>query len=188
MVANPDIVVIHDIAQCDCCGNELPKEDSNYDARQVFDLPPIKIEVTEHRRLKKTCLHCGRKNKATFPKGMDQEAQYGNGIKSLCVYLQNYQMLPYARCSEFIHGLAGHQMATGSLSNFQQQCFAYLKPYQEQVKKLLLQSAILHAGETGIRLNGNNSWVHVISNKAISFFAHHLKRGKPDLLRQNLCP
>ena len=74
MIANPDIVVIHDITQCDCCGNELPKADSNYDARQVFDLPPIKIEVTEHRRLKKTCLPCGRKNKATFPKGMNQEA------------------------------------------------------------------------------------------------------------------
>ena len=178
MIANPDIVVIHDITQCDCCGNELPKADSNYDARQVFDLPPIKIEVTEHRRLKKTCLHCGRKNKATFPKGMNQEAQYGKGIKSLCVYLQNYQMLPYSRCSEFINDLIGHQIATGSLSNFQQQCFTYLKPYQQEVKDLLLQSPILDADETGIRLNGNNSWVHVISNKAISFFGHHLKRGK----------
>ena len=178
MVTNPDIVIIHDITQCHCCGNELPKDENNYDARQVFDLPPIKIEVTEHRRLKKTCLHCGRKNKATFPEGMSQEAQYGKAIKSLCVYLQNYQMIPYSRCSEFINDLIGHQIATGSLSNFQQQCFTYLKPYQQEVKKLLLQSDILHADETGIRLNGNNSWMHVISNKTISFFGHHLKRGK----------
>ena len=178
MVANPDAIVIHNITQCDCCGNELPENETNYDARQVFDLPPIKIQVTEHRRLKKTCLHCGSENKALFPKGMPQEAQYGNGIKSLCVYLQNYQMLPYSRCSESIYDLVGHQIATGSLSNFQQQCFTYLEPYQEEVKKHLLQSSILHADETGIRLNGNTSWMHVISNKTISFFAHHLKRGK----------
>ena len=36
----------------------------------------------------------------------------------------------------------------------------------------------LHADETGLRFNGKNSWMHVISNKTLSFFAHHLKRGR----------
>ncbi len=49
---------------------------------------------------------------------------------------------------------------------------------QQNIKQRLLQSPILHADETGIRLNGKNSWMHVTSNRTISFFAHHLKRGK----------
>lgn len=178
MVANPDVIINHNITNCDCCGNTLPDDMDNYDARQIFDIPPIKMEVTEHRRIKKVCLHCGKKNSTNFPKSMNQEAQYGRGIKALCVYLQNYQMIPYSRCSELIQDLIGHKISKGSLSNFQRKCFYYLEPYQQEVKKLLLKSPTLHADETGIRLNGKNSWMHVISNKTISFFGHHLKRGK----------
>jgi transposase len=178
MVSSPDIRVIHNIYQCSCCGNTLPKTSDCYDSRQVFDLPSIEIQVTEHRAIKKTCTVCGKRNTAPFPKGLNQEAQYGNNLKSLCVYLQNYQMLPYARCKELIADLTGHNISTGSLSNFQQQCYNHLKDYQEQITKQLLQSPLLHADETGIRLNGKNSWMHVISNKTISYFAHHLNRGR----------
>ena len=178
MVVTPDTTVIHNISQCDCCGNSLAKSNETYDTRQVFDLPPIKIEVTEHRAIKKICAICGTQNTAKFPEGVTQKTQYGNGLKSLCVYLQNYQMLPYARCKEFIADLTGHNLSTGSLSNFQKACVNRLEGYQQEVKKQLLQSCILHADETGIRLNGKNSWMHVISNKNISYFAHHLNRGR----------
>ena len=91
---------------------------------------------------------------------------------------QNYQMLPYGRCAEFIEDLTGHSISSGSLSNFQRENFQSLEAYHKQVKQLLLQSPYLHADETGLRFNRKNSWMHVISNKNISFFAHHLKRGK----------
>ena len=177
-VETPETIVIHDIKQCNSCGKSLSDDFMGYDARQVFDIPPIEIQVTEHRRLHKKCTCCGKLNKGTFPKELSQEAQYGVGIKSLCVYLQNYQMLPFARCSEFISDLTGHQISTGSLSNFQRQCFHELEDYNQQIQLQLLQSPILHADETGVRLNGKNSWIHVISNKSISFFAYHLNRGK----------
>ena len=174
----PDAIIVHDIVRCDRCGGGLPKDAHGHDARQVFDIPPIRIQVTEHRRLHKTCTSCGKQNMGEFPKGLVQEAQYGDSLKSLCVYLQNYQMLPFARCSELIADLTGHRFSRGSLSNFQKQCFAGLQDYERGIKQRLLQSPILHADETGVRLNGKNTWVHVVSNRAISFFAHHLNRGK----------
>jgi hypothetical protein len=51
------------------------------------------------------------------------------------VYLQNYQMLPYARCKEFIADLTGHGMYTGSLSNFQEVCVTRLEGSEQEVKK-----------------------------------------------------
>lgn len=178
MVAAPDAIVVHDIVQCEGCGHGLPEGADSYDARQVFDIPPITIQVTEHRRLHKTCGNCGKHNIGGFPKGLVQEAQYGNSLKSLCVYLQNYHMLPFARCSEFIADLTGHHLSRGGLSNFQRQCFERLQDYEQNIKQRLLQSPILHADETGIRLNARNSWMHVTGNRTISFFAHHLNRGK----------
>lgn len=85
----PAKIVVHDITNCDCCGYALLKESQSFDARQLFDLPPIKMFVTEHRRNKKTCVHCGRENKVEFPEGLVQPAQYVNNIKALCTYFLN---------------------------------------------------------------------------------------------------
>jgi transposase len=178
MVDNPDKILEHQVDHCHYCGASLVEPPIGYDARQVFDLPEIKMEVTEHRVLKKVCSCCGKISQGSFPEGLSQKAQYGNRLKSLCIYLQNYQMLPYGRCSEFIEDLTDHRISCGSLSNFQRESFISLEDYEQQVKQRLLQSAYLHADETGLRFNGKNSWMHVISNKTISFFAHHLKRGK----------
>ena len=178
MVANPDKIVEYQADHCHYCGGSLREAPVGYQALQVFDLPEIKMEVTEHRILKKACTCCGKISQGSFPEELSQKAQYGNRLKSLCIYLQNYQMLPYGRCGEFIEDLTGHRISCGSLSNFQRESFISLEDYEHQVKQHLLQSTYLHADETGLRFNGNNSWMHVISNKVISFFAHHLKRGK----------
>ena len=106
------------------------------------------------------------------------KTQYGNHLKSRCVYLQNYQMLPCARRKEFIADLTVHSISSGSLPNIQALCVTRLERCEQEIKKQLLHRPILHADETGIRLNGKLSWMHVINNKSISNFAHHLNRGR----------
>ena len=86
-VTNPDKIVVHQPDQCHYCGESLSEASVGYQARQVFDLPEIKIEVTEHRTLKKACACCGKISQGSFPKALSQKAQYGNRLKSLCVYL-----------------------------------------------------------------------------------------------------
>ena len=183
----PDKIIFHDITECECCKSELPKE-GVIKSRQVFDIPKIKIEVTEHRTITKVCTSCGKKNKTNFPKGLVQEAQYGNNVKAFAVYLQNYQMIPFARCSELIKDLTGHKISTGSLANFQAQSYNKLEVFDNKIKNLSLQSPILHADETGVRLNGKLTWMHVLSNEFMSFFGHHQKRGKEAINDFNIIP
>ncbi len=45
---------------------------SEYKARQVIDLPTIRMQVTEHRVIEKTCRRCKRQNTGDFPKGLVQ--------------------------------------------------------------------------------------------------------------------
>lgn len=186
-VPNPDKIIIHDISQCECCNSLLP-DGGEVKSRQIFDIPKIKIKVTEHRILIKKCTNCGAKNKSNFPDDLVQEAQYGNQIKSLGVYLQNYQMIPYARCVELLYDLTGHRLSGGSLANFQSKMFNQLDTFESEIKTLLLQSPILHGDESGMKVNGNGNWMHVASNKFYSHFGFHKKRGQEAIDSFNIIP
>ena len=186
-IENPDIIVLHEITQCECCKSQLPKE-GKIKSRQIFDIPKIKIEVTEHQIITKVCGNCGKKNKTNFPEGLVQEAQYGNNVKAFSVYLQNYHMLPFKRCSELIEDLTGHKISEGSLANFQVKSYKNLEDYETELKKMLLKSNVLHADETGIRLNGKLHWMHVLSNEFFSYFGYHHKRGKEAINDFNIIP
>jgi len=174
---NIDKIIVHDITQCQCCKAELPK-DGEIKTRQIFDIPKIQIEITEHRTITKICSHCGAKNKSNFPEYLVQEAQYGNNIKALAVYLQNYHMIPYKRCSEIIFDLTGHHISVGSLANFHSVIYKDLEPFEKKLKKILLKSPVLNVDETGSRLNGKLNWIHVASTNLMSYFGFHSKRGK----------
>jgi transposase len=66
-VAEPDHVVNHPLpATCDACGSTLDEAHVS-EARQVFDIPPQQVEVTEHRALEVRCT-CGKVHRSEFPK------------------------------------------------------------------------------------------------------------------------
>src|SRR3954452_20869251 len=104
--ALPDEVVIHTVKQCRCCGKSLSNiHAKDYERRQVFDIPPIEMRVTEHRVEIKSCSHCNTLNKAIFPDAVNQPVQYGSNVQQLAVYFTQYQLLPYGRASEIFKDL-----------------------------------------------------------------------------------
>src|SRR5208282_6921900 len=78
-VKNPDHIAVHRLEVCPHCGGrDLGQEPAlNYESRQVFDLPPSLLQVTEHRAEIKCCPHCGEEGRAEFPAGVSAPAQYG---------------------------------------------------------------------------------------------------------------
>ena len=104
-VEEPDHIELHEVEQCDLCGATLTDvEAEDHIKRQVFDIPPVKIEVTEHQAEIKTCPHCGHTNIASFPPDVTASVQYGNRIRSMAVYLNNYQFVPIGCIGDFFEG------------------------------------------------------------------------------------
>ena len=56
MSSDPDTTEIREVECCENCGCSLKEQPViDYDRRQVFDLPPIAVEVTEYRAEIKAC-------------------------------------------------------------------------------------------------------------------------------------
>lgn len=178
MVDTPDCVKVHQVSTCRQCGHSLTEVPAkSHERRQVFDLPPLKVEVTEHRAEIKRCLQCGCLNKGTFPEDVRLPVQYGPGLKAVAVYLNQYQLLPYERTSEIFADLFGHHLSQGTLVNTNQACYEAVEAVEQKIKELLAASPTINCDETGTNADGKKQWLHVAGTERLTCYSVHPKRG-----------
>lgn len=175
----PDRSLRHAPAACTSCGHSLESMEGQPlpDARQVFDLPVLKLEVTEHRLIEKCCPWCGTTSRGHFPEGVAPGAQYGDQLKALLVYLTNYHLLPWQRTCELISDLLGQPLAEGTLQAALSACSAGLAATEAQIKDAISGAAVANFDETGLYVAGHRHWLHVSSTPTLTHYAAHPKRG-----------
>lgn len=189
MSDHPDRIEWHRADRCDHCNRLLKDAKShNYEKRQEFDIPPIKIEVVEHRAEIKDCPYCGNIQKADFPVTIQQPVQYGPGLKSLAVYLNNYQFVPYERMSEFFRDIFSLPISPGTLVNINKACYGQLENFEAVVKTRLANADVANFDETGLRMEGKRAWLHSVSTPLLTFYGTHSKRGQEAMNDMDILP
>ena len=179
-IAHPGHEIIHPMKACAHCQTNLEQLPAGgHEKRQVFDLPPLQVEVTEYRAEIKHCPACDQDSTASFPAEVTQPVLYGPGIKALTVYLHQYQMIPLERVSEtFADGIA-HLLAEGTIEEAGQVIAARVAGVNQAVKQHLTgQEKVVHFDETGMHINGKLRWLHSTSTAGLTSYAIHAKRGK----------
>ena len=189
MVDKPDQIQKHVLDQCCHCHNPLKDTDIiAYKKRQVFDIPPLKLEVTEHQAEIKKCCHCGKTNTAQFPPGVTQSVQYGPGIKSFSVYLMQYQLIPSERTTELLEDIFSQSISEGTLYNWNRTAYQNLEYTEAVIKQQLIGSPVVHFDETGTFCQNKLNWLHVVSNSHLTYYDIHPKRGKKAMDDINVLP
>ena len=149
----------------------------DYESRQVFDVPPRPLEVTEHRAEIKWCPHCAAQVRAEFPAGVSAPVQYGPRFQSLMVYLNQQQLLPYDRLAQLCEDLFGQPLSAGTLVAANERVFAQLEPFARVLVSQVPQAPVVHLDESGLRVAGALHWLHVASTAELTFYGVHPKRG-----------
>jgi transposase len=174
----PDIT--HSIAldRCPDCDTDLRDQPTvSEEKRQVFDLPPIAMEVTEHRAECKWCPRCAKWITAPFPAEVSAPVQYGHGMQSVMSYLNIAQLLPCERTADVCQDLFGHRPSAGSVVRAVARCAEKVAPAVERIAGVLRQAKQLHADETGVRCAGKTEWIHVAATTTHTLYNHSPKRG-----------
>jgi len=174
-VTDPDHFEWYQVDQCSKCNLDLSCSPvTGLQRRQVFDIPEPPIEVTEHQAEIKIC-SCGQRCVANFPPGISAPTQYGQRVKTLCVYLNYQQLIPEDRVSEFFSDLFSLGIASATVVATGERFATSLSSWKQETEDCL---AAKNLDQTGLRVQGKNQWLHVMSNEAATVDRVSPKRGE----------
>jgi transposase len=182
-VAEPDEVILHALERCPCgCERSLSGAPVlRHDRRQVFELPPQQLVVTEHRVEVKRCPVAGREVSAPFPPGVDATAQYGQRFHGWLVYLRVAQLLPLRRIRQMVGDLFGQPVSEATVEGAVQSVHDALPPFERALVAALQHCPVLHADESGLRVDRKLHWLHVLCSERFTWYGVHPRRGRAAL-------
>lgn len=186
---NPDHIKRHRLDRCEHCGadvSEAPVQEIL--RRQVYELPPLRLEITEHQAEVKRCPCCQKTLQAPFPEGVDQKSQYGPRVKGLLVYLNNYQLVPYQRIGELFYDLFAQPLSAGLIYTANQSASERLSATEAHIKAALTCAPVVHFDETGLYEKGKRIWLHSASTEHYTYDKADQKRGKQAMDRAGILP
>jgi transposase len=175
---SPQHTHIHPLRRCEC-GEDLSGQPAiDFQRRQVFDLPSLSLECTEHRAEIKECPGCGALAAAAFPAEVSAPVQYGKNFRTLLTYLYDAQEGTSGRIGEMGQEMFGYALSEATLQSARQELSEALAPFEERLVQILPQEPVLCADETSCLINKVNYWLHTLCTPLLTFFAVHPKRGK----------
>jgi len=184
-----DQVVIHPVVHCLGCGASLEEvEVLNLNGRQVHDLPPMQLVVTEHQSEEKCCPDCGVLNQGAFPADINSVVQYGSELKGLMVYLMEGQLLPSERVCQLLGEVLDCEISDGTLYNARLRCYEQLAAVEVHIKDGIQAAPVAHFDETGFRVKGGLMWLHVACNGWLTAYFIHPKRGQVAMDAMDILP
>jgi transposase len=177
-VADPDEVVRHDPGACGGCGADFAgAAEESVERRQVFDLPPMTVRVTEHQLVARRC-GCGATTCGTAPQGVTAPVQYGPRITAIILYLYVGQFLSKKRTAQALAELFGTPVSDSTVHVMTKRAAEGLTDVLGVLRDRIAEAEVAGFDETGLRVAGSLHWVHCARTDKYTLITCHPKRGK----------
>jgi transposase len=156
----------HKPTVCQSCGMALsPGSAMNligeYDE---IEIPPVKPHVLRHRRYACQCGGCGALVKAPAP-AVSTKTPFGPRIHALAIYYKGFQALSYERLRGMFRDAFGLRVSEGALMNMFIRSHPRFRVEADKARAMLRAAKVVASDETGVRIEGTNSYHWVFHGK-----------------------
>ena len=171
----------HRADRCPDCGGPLRRCEETR-VRYVEDIPEIKPEVTEHTIHRDWCPKCRKQVEPRITDALPGSS-LGNHVLVLSAWLH------YAlgnTLSQIVAVFDFHlqmKITAGGLLQMWYRLQAILYGWYEQIQKEALHAAVLHADESGWRVDGKTHWLWCFTTRNLTYYMINRSRGSPALMK-----
>jgi transposase len=156
---SPDGLRDHKPVVCARCGGAFAADADmtligEYDE---IEIPPVKPFVVRHRRFACQCGQCGAQVKAPAP-AIATMTPFGPRIHALAIYLKGFQALSYERLRGLFRDAFGLGVSEGALMNMFIRSRNGFKIEADKARAVLRTAKVVASDETGVRIEGTNSY------------------------------
>lgn len=169
----------HRADNCPDCGGRL-KRCAETRLRYTEDIPDISPEVTEHAIHRDWCPRCKKKVEPPVVAALPG-SQLGNRVLVLSAWLHYALGNTLSQIVEVFNFHLQMKLSEGGLIDMWDRLQAILFAWYEEIQKQALQSAVLHADETGWRVAGQTNWLWCFGNRDLTYYMIDRSRGSPAL-------
>lgn len=148
------------LAECPHCGTQLGAS-AEVRERYVWDLLPPKVQVIRYRIVRYRCQKCRR-----WVEHKPDDVLPGHHLSvramTAVVYLREGLRLPVNRVQQYLAD-AGLELSGGTIEQVCTEVAQHLRPHYEAIREAARSQAGVGLDETGLRVNGENHWLWVLS-------------------------
>lgn len=168
----PDEDTIHHDVRLDCCphcGCEDLEDTDRFDDHLVEDIPEPKIERHRYRRHAQKCCGCGRECQGRGEFELPG-AHIGPRARLFAGYCRAHLGISLGKTDDLLKQLFGLDLSRAGTLGHIRWSAALFDPVVQQLFEILRESPVIHADETGWRIDGKNVWAWCFSNPQLALF------------------
>ncbi len=183
-----DHVIEYAPDQCAHCQDYMVGKGQLIECKQIWDIPLVSLEVTEHRRYRKYCKGCCKWTSSSYGVNLQKgpPVRYGDCLQNQIVYLSIRQLLPYRRLSEAIEVIYGHKISEGTIDNMLASKSEQAKDTYASVIGAIEKSKVVGVDESGCSVQGRKHWAWTWVTPKFSLI--HISDNRGHLTTRGLFP
>jgi transposase len=170
----------HELPACPDCGGDLVRTGRTR-TRIVEDIPEdLKAETTEHTIHRDWCPCCQKQVEPKVPDALPQ-CTLGNRTLTLSAWLHYGLGVTGSQIVDVFNQHLQLPLTEGGLMQMWHRCADVLLPWYDQIHRHCLDAGVLHADETGWRVEGQTWWLWCFTRDDATFYLIDSSRGHPAL-------
>jgi transposase len=178
--ATIDAKVEHRLDRCPCCGGELQRCKRTRQ-RIIEDIPEqITPVVTEHTIHRDYCPGCKKHVEPVVPDAMPN-ATLGHHVIALSSWFHYGLGITIGQVRDILASHLHTSITAGGLLDGWRRLGETLEPWYQQIAQAAKDGAVLHADETGWRVDGQTHWLWCFANQHACYYQIDRSRGSPAL-------